>query len=203
MKIHKAYFTAIVFMYGLVVAAHAHSSAKDPVLVGMAFLDVLTEVVTDKTARRSYLDYQHQRYGLSYSERFPASFHAKIVHRPLCANGQGAESFLNQECMLYQVVDRKIGCKPSQKNCLAFRLADFVAQDRDLMLAIAGAFNQVGDVIADPESLDRKYGARDLQTPGLTLSPHGLWTVLRLDKNTPRTGRLQRLENGVFAMSFD
>lgn len=61
--------------------------------LNMAFLDVLTDVVTHTVAQRSYLDYQHQRYGLSLSERFPDNAHALVHDRPVCANGQGAQRF--------------------------------------------------------------------------------------------------------------
>ena len=201
MKTHGRYLPAVAFICSL-VATPAHCSAKDPILVSMAFLDILTEVVTNKVAQKSYLDYQHQRYGLSHSERFPGSAHALVHDRPVCADGQDVQDFLNQECKLYQVVDAKLGCEPTQKNCLAFRLADFVAQDKHLMLAISQAFNKVEDVVPDPASLDRRYGARDLQTPGLILSPHGQWTVLGLDNNKPRKGLMKQLENGLFAISF-
>ena len=170
--------------------------------MSMAFLDVLTESVTYKVAQKSYLDYQHQRYGLSHSDRFPDFAHALVHDRPVCANGQDVQNFLNQDCKVYQVVDSRLGCEPTQKNCLAIRLADFVAEDKDLMLAISQAFNKVGDVVPDPASVDRRYGARDLQTPGLILSPHGQWTVLGLDHNKPRKGLMKRLENGIFTISF-
>lgn len=202
LNIHPGFLAAIALIGALVASPPAHSSGKDPILVSMAFLDVLTDVVATKVARKRYLDYQHQRYGLSHSQRFPDTAHALVHDRPVCASGQGAEDFLKQDCKLYQVVDAKLGCKPKQTNCLAFRLADFVAHDKDLMLAIAAAFDRVEDVVPDPASLDWKYGVRDLQTPGLVLTPHGQWTVLGLDKTTPYKGLLKQLENGVFVMSF-
>lgn len=156
-KTHGRYLSVVAVICSL-VATPGHCSAKDPILVGMAFLDVLTEVVTYKVAQKSYLDYQHQRYGLAHSDRFPGAAHALVHDRPVCANGQDVQDFLNQDCKLYQVVDSRLGCEPTQKHCLAFRLADFVAQDKDLMLAISQAFNKVGDVVPDPASLERRYG---------------------------------------------
>lgn len=202
MKRHDRYLAAVALICSLAVATPAHALTNDHILVGMAFLDVLTETVTNKVAQKSYLEYQHQRYGLSHAERFPDSFHALVADRPLCANGQDAQSFLNQDCRLHKVVNSKLDCKPRQKKCLAFRLADFVANDQDLMLAISDAFNHVEDVIHDPEKVDRKYGARDLQTPGLILSPHGQWIALRLHKTKPYKGRLIQLENGLFVITF-
>ncbi|WP_123071021.1 hypothetical protein [Massilia sp. CFBP9026] len=203
MKIQLKFPITMSFIGSLLVFSPVSSAPKDPVLVGMAFLDIITDVVTRELTQKSYIDYQHQRYRLLPSERFPAESHALSYDRPLCKADQDIEDFLDQKCKIYQVVEAEPSCKVKQKNCIALELSPFVARDTNLISAISKAFDNVREFLPDPEMQDKKYGIRDLQTPGLILSPHGQWATLGLDTNRPYKGVLKQLESGVFVISFN
>ena len=203
MKIYKKSIAAISILWGIAASLHANALPVDKLNVGMAFLDILSNVVTFEATKKNHLEYQYERYKLVQSQRFPSGSHATVYDKPLCERNQGIHEFLNQECKVYQVLEAKDWCATEGKNCIAFRLADFVVKDKWLMTAIADAMVNVRTVVIDPDLIDKKYGVRDLQAPGLVLSPHAQWLALALDKNHSFQGQIKQHSNEIFTISFN
>lgn len=201
MKHHRTCLAATSVMFSL-AACQAVTFAADPIIVGVAFLDIVTNTVTSDATGQSFLDYQYRRWRLSSPQRFPSESHSIVGEKPLCSKDQNIDDFLHQKCRAYQVVEAKIGCYDKGKNCIAFKLADFLTRDERALATIAAALKNTRTSVTEPKLIDQKYQISDLQTPGLGLTPRAQWIALSLDSMRPYTGTLTQREGGIFIISF-
>jgi len=202
MKNHKFYLSAVSVIFSLTASCRAATFAADPIVVGVAFLDIVSNTVTSNATGQSFHDYQYRRWGLSSPQRFPPESHAAIAEQPLCSKSQNIDDFLHQKCRAYQVVDAKLGCSDGEKNCITFKLADFITRDKHALATISAALENTRSSVANPELIDKRYKVDDLQTPGLALTPRAQWIALSLDNMPAYTGILRQHEGGIFVISF-